>query len=230
MNIIQSSKSMDQSKPVGSLESRGHSRETTRIDGASASEQQAEGGSEIATDSANALLRQVAGTSFREIDRLIDELHALRDHLQDEGLRVQREIVKYAQLSQAAMKSTKVIAEGMMDGGRFDHDKDANRHPSDPRRYPWHFADADGPRCLRHRSYGPRGVPGTDMEYLLRPGRNCWYARKKQGRNADDAEYRETSWPGTKPPAVWPDVVGQPESFQQRWAPVAPVVNGQGQQ
>ena len=56
---------------------------------------------------------QIAGTSFKEIDRLIDELHALRDHLQDEGLRVQREIVKYAQLSQAAMKSTKIIAEGM---------------------------------------------------------------------------------------------------------------------
>jgi hypothetical protein len=113
MNITEPSKSTDQFKPVGSLESKGHSRETTRIDAASASEQQAKGGSEIGTDSANALLRQIAGTSFREIDRLIDELRALRDHLREEGLRVQREIVKYAQLSQATMKSTKVIAEGM---------------------------------------------------------------------------------------------------------------------
>jgi hypothetical protein len=38
--------------------------------------------------------------------------------------------------------------------------------------------------------------PGADMEYLLRPGRNCWYARKRQGRKADEEEYRETSWPG----------------------------------
>jgi hypothetical protein len=113
MNITQPGKPADQSKLVGSLESKGYGRETTRIDAASAPEQQAEGGSEIGTDSANALLQQIAGTSFREIDRLIDELHGLRDHLQEEGLRVQREIVKYAQLSQTAMKSTKVISEGM---------------------------------------------------------------------------------------------------------------------
>jgi hypothetical protein len=113
MNITQPSKPADQSKPVGSVETKGYGREMTRIDAASGPEQQAEGGSEIGTDSANALLRQIAGTSLREIDRLIDELHALRDHLQEEGLRVQREIVKYAQLSQTAMKSTKVIAEGM---------------------------------------------------------------------------------------------------------------------
>src|SRR6266446_5957098 len=72
--------------------------------------------------------------------------------------------------------------------------------------------------------------PGADMEYLLRPGRNCWYARKRQGRKADDEEYRETSWPGREPPAVWPDVGGQLESFNQRWAPAAPVVKGSGQQ
>jgi hypothetical protein len=115
MDISESSRSTDQSKPVGSLESTGYSRETIRIDAVSASEQQAEGGSEIGTGSTNALLRQIAGTSFTEIDRLIDKLHALRDHLQEEGLRVQREIVKYAQLSQAAMKSTKVIADGMIE-------------------------------------------------------------------------------------------------------------------
>jgi hypothetical protein len=115
MNINESTKSTDQSKPLSSLESKGHDREMTRTDAASAPEQQAEGGSEIGTDGANALLRKIAGTSFGEIDRLIDELLALRDHLQEEGLRVQREIVKYARLSQAAMKSTKVIAEGMTD-------------------------------------------------------------------------------------------------------------------
>jgi hypothetical protein len=106
-------KPTDQSQLVGSSESEGQVRETIRIDAAPAPEPQAEGGGEIAANNTNALLRRIAGTAFKEIDRLIDELNALRDHLQDEGLRVQREIVKYAQLSQAAMKSTKVIAEGM---------------------------------------------------------------------------------------------------------------------
>jgi hypothetical protein len=113
MNIIEPSKPTDQSQPVGSSESEGQIRESIRIDATPTREPQAEGGSEIGADSANALLRQIAGTTFKEIERLIDELHALRDHLQREGLRVQREIVKYAQLSQAAMRSTKVIAEGM---------------------------------------------------------------------------------------------------------------------
>ena len=113
MSIAEPSKPRDQLQPVGSSGSEGQTRETIRIDAALAPEPQAGGGSEIAADNTNALLRQIAGTAFKDIDRLIDELNALRDYLQDEGLRVQREIVKYAQLSQAAMKSTKVIAEGM---------------------------------------------------------------------------------------------------------------------
>ena len=111
MNITEPSKPTDQSQPVE--ESEGQIRETIRIDAALAREPQAEGGGEIGAGSANALLRQIAGTTFKDIERLIDELHALRGHLQREGQRVQREIVKYAQLSQAAMKSAKVIAEGM---------------------------------------------------------------------------------------------------------------------
>jgi hypothetical protein len=110
---LQTSKPTDQSQSVRSPESQEQICETVSIDVAPAREPQAENGSEIEAGNANALLRQIAGTSFKEIDRLIDELHAMRDHLQDEGLRVQREIVKYAQLSQAAMKSTKIIAEGM---------------------------------------------------------------------------------------------------------------------
>jgi hypothetical protein len=113
MNIFKLSKPTDQLQSERSPESQEQICETVPIDVAHAREPQAENGSEIEAGNANALLRQIAGTSFKEIDRLIDELHALRDYLQDEGLRVQREIVKYAQLSQAAMKSTKIIAEGM---------------------------------------------------------------------------------------------------------------------
>ena len=59
------------------------------------------------------LLQRVAGTSVREIDELIVELQTLRDMLQSEGARVQREIVEYATLSQAAMQSTKIVAESL---------------------------------------------------------------------------------------------------------------------
>ena len=41
------------------------------------------------------------------------ELHTLRELLQSEGARVQREITEYAHLSQSAMQSTKVIAESL---------------------------------------------------------------------------------------------------------------------
>jgi len=48
-----------------------------------------------------------------EIDGLIADLHNVRDFLKAEGDRVQREIASYAQLSQVAMTSVKIIAESM---------------------------------------------------------------------------------------------------------------------
>ena len=61
----------------------------------------------------NSLIQRVSGTSVLEIEKLISELQNLRDFLQSEGQRVQREIAEYAQMSQAASKSTKVIAESL---------------------------------------------------------------------------------------------------------------------
>ncbi len=43
----------------------------------------------------------------------MSELEALRDLLHSEGQRVQREIAGYAQLSQQAMKSTRMIADNV---------------------------------------------------------------------------------------------------------------------
>jgi hypothetical protein len=48
-----------------------------------------------------------------EIEKLISELQGLRDFLRSEGDRVQREIAGYVQLSDAAMKSTKIIADSV---------------------------------------------------------------------------------------------------------------------
>ena len=68
---------------------------------------------ESAVNSVNSLIQRVAGTSLAEIEKLISELEGLRDLLHAEGQRVQREISGYAQLSQAAMKSTRMIADNV---------------------------------------------------------------------------------------------------------------------
>jgi hypothetical protein len=69
--------------------------------------------SEATVNSVNSLIQRVAGTSLAEIEKLIGELEGLRDLLHAEGQRVQREISGYAQLSQAAMKSTRMIADNV---------------------------------------------------------------------------------------------------------------------
>jgi hypothetical protein len=69
--------------------------------------------SEMVTNNLNSLLQRVSGSSLQEIDRLIIDLKVLRERLQREGERVAREIVGYASLSQAAMRSTKIISENL---------------------------------------------------------------------------------------------------------------------
>src|SRR5690348_10285577 len=68
---------------------------------------------EATVNNVNSLIQRVAGTSLAEIERLISELESLRDLLHAEGQRVQREISGYAQLSSAAMKSTRMIADNV---------------------------------------------------------------------------------------------------------------------
>ena len=68
---------------------------------------------EATVNNVNSLIQRVAGTSLSEIENLISELEALRDLLHAEGQRVQREISGYAQLSQAAMKSTRMISDNV---------------------------------------------------------------------------------------------------------------------
>jgi len=73
----------------------------------------ADGSAEVATN-INSLVQRVAGSSLREMQNVIWELENLRDFLQSEGERVQREISNYAQLTQAAMSSTRTIADNMV--------------------------------------------------------------------------------------------------------------------
>ena len=68
---------------------------------------------EATVNNVNSLIQRVAGTSLAEIENLIGELESLRDLLHAEGQRVQREISGYAQLSQAAMKSSRMISDNV---------------------------------------------------------------------------------------------------------------------
>ena len=68
---------------------------------------------EATVNNVNSLIQRVAGSSLAEIENLISELESLRDLLHAEGQRVQREISGYAQLSHAAMKSTRMIADNV---------------------------------------------------------------------------------------------------------------------
>src|ERR1700681_543028 len=68
---------------------------------------------EATVNNVNSLIQRVAGTSLAEIEKLISELESLRDLLHAEGQRVQSGISGYAQLSQAAMKSTRMISDNV---------------------------------------------------------------------------------------------------------------------
>src|SRR5262245_37674685 len=102
----------------------GEIRDFVRRDGANL-RRQPESDSEIVASNISALLQRVAGTSVQEIDRLIAELQTLRELLHEEGARVQREIAEYANLSQSAMQSTKIIAESL---GRWKKNGDWSPH------------------------------------------------------------------------------------------------------
>jgi hypothetical protein len=107
-------KSRDTSELEAAVETEveGEIREFVRRDVATL-RRHPENDSEIVASNINSLLQRVAGTSIQEIDKLITELQTLRDRLSTEAARVQREIVEYATLSQAAMQSTKIIAESI---------------------------------------------------------------------------------------------------------------------
>ena len=92
-------------------ELEGNIRELVRRD--SAGIRQIESDSETSANNLGTLLRRVAGSSAREIDDLIGALHTLREKLQADGDRVQRDIVEYAELSQSVMQLTKIISESV---------------------------------------------------------------------------------------------------------------------
>jgi hypothetical protein len=112
MNVIRASRSAEDAAPANEVE--GEIRGFVRKEFASVRRPQplVESGDQGAQQ-VNSLIQRVAGASVLEIEKLISELQGLRDFLRSEGDRVQREIAGYVQLSDAAMKSTKIIADSV---------------------------------------------------------------------------------------------------------------------
>jgi hypothetical protein len=111
MTVIKAREQNDHDKSTESAV-EGEIREFVRRDVATL-RRSPEADSEVVANNISTLLQRVAGSSVQEIDRLMGELHTLRELLQAEGARVQREITEYAHLSQSAMQSTKIINESL---------------------------------------------------------------------------------------------------------------------
>jgi hypothetical protein len=122
MNIIKSSKPQDDKaeKPTDAALAtianvEGEIREFVKRDvvvGRKPQPQQQDQ-AELGAGNINFLIERVAGSSIREIDNLIAQLQSIRDYLRAEGERVQREIASYANASQTAMASAKIIVDSM---------------------------------------------------------------------------------------------------------------------
>ena len=69
------------------------------------------GDREPAAEDLGSLLRQVSKASMGEIDNLISELQTLRRKLQTDGDRIERDIMKHAELSQQVMQLTTIISD-----------------------------------------------------------------------------------------------------------------------
>jgi len=108
MTAIKSEKTSDNAAMAAGFE--GEIREFIRRDVAPLRRRDGEGSPE----NVNLLVERVAGASMTEIDNVIGELQNVREILRQEGERVQREVSGYANLSQAAMTSMKIIGESMV--------------------------------------------------------------------------------------------------------------------
>ena len=59
------------------------------------------------------LIQKVGAASIAEIDRLIAELQEAKSYLQSEGERIEREIVRYTNLTQMASFTTEMISDAV---------------------------------------------------------------------------------------------------------------------
>jgi hypothetical protein len=80
-------------------------------DASSASMPPAETELDAGGDKFSSLIKTMGAPSIVELEKIIGELQQARTYLQAESERIERETVGYAELSQTAMESVRIIAE-----------------------------------------------------------------------------------------------------------------------
>src|SRR6516164_4315394 len=70
--------------------------------------------SDLTPGNVDSLLQRLSGTTVQEIDHFIAELQALSQRMQHEATRVEREVVQYASLNEAARASMRTISENSL--------------------------------------------------------------------------------------------------------------------
>jgi hypothetical protein len=68
---------------------------------------------EQSANNLHTLLRRVSEASTREIENLVGELHGLRNKLQNDGNRIQGDIVKYTELSQGIVQLATNVSDSV---------------------------------------------------------------------------------------------------------------------
>src|ERR1700758_357940 len=86
---------------------------------------QTETGTEIAP-----LIQQIGDTSIAEIDRLIAELQEAKSYLQSEGERIEREMVRYTNLTQMASFTAKIIFDAISQWHPASNQQNASEGPA----------------------------------------------------------------------------------------------------
>jgi hypothetical protein len=77
---------------------------------------------EVGVIDVNSFFARVANEPVEEIERIIGQLQTMRDMLRDEGDRVQREIMSYADMSRARIEYLQRVAEDLAHCRAFVHD------------------------------------------------------------------------------------------------------------
>jgi hypothetical protein len=90
-------------------------------DPSSASIPPAETELEAGGDKFSSLIKTIGAPSIVELEKIIGELQQARTYLQAESERIERETVGYAELSQTAMESVRIIAETVGEWRKAGH-------------------------------------------------------------------------------------------------------------
>ena len=85
--------------------------EMPRLD--SAPRQVEAGNEEMSADNLHSLLGRVAEASVDKVETVINELHGLRKKLESDGVRIQNDIARYAELNQGAAQLATIISDGV---------------------------------------------------------------------------------------------------------------------